>query len=79
MSEHEALLLITRTLGEKPENIRPDTRKDDIPNWDSISMISLMAELDEQFGIMLKENEFESLDRIDDILHVLRKQGKLQH
>jgi acyl carrier protein len=77
MKEQEALLFITKTFGEKPENIRPDTRKDDIPNWDSIGTISLMAELDEQFGIMLEEKDFESLNRIDDILQVLRKHGKL--
>jgi acyl carrier protein len=77
MKEHEALLFITKTFGEKPENIRPDTRKDDIPNWDSIGTISLMAELDEQFGIMLEEKDFESLNRIDDILQVLRRHGKL--
>jgi acyl carrier protein len=77
MKEEEALMFITKTFGEKPENIRPETRKDDIPNWDSIGTISLMAELDEQFGIMLEEKDFESLHRIDDILQVLRKYGKL--
>lgn len=77
MKEHEALQLITETFGEKPENIRPETLKDDIPNWDSIGAISLMAELDEQFGIMLEERELESMQRIDDILEILRKHGKL--
>jgi acyl carrier protein len=77
MKEHEALQLITETFGEKPENIRRDTLKDDIPNWDSIGAISLMAELDEQFGIMLEEKELESMKRIDDILEILRKHGKL--
>jgi acyl carrier protein len=77
MKEHEALQLITKTFGEKPENIRPDTLRDNIPNWDSIGSISLMAELDEQFGIMLEENELDSMRRIDDILEVLRKHGKL--
>ena len=77
MKEHEALQLITKTFGEMPENIRPDTPRDDIPNWDSIGAISLMAELDEQFGIMLEEKELDSMTRIDDILEVLRKHGKL--
>ena len=77
MKEHEALQLITKTFGERPENIRPDTLKEDIPNWDSIGAISLMAELDEQFGIMLEERELESMKRIDDILEILRKHGKL--
>ena len=77
MKEHEALQLITKTFSEKPESIRRDTLKDDIPNWDSIGAISLMAELDEQFGVMLEEKEFESFNRIEDILEILRKRGKL--
>jgi acyl carrier protein len=77
MKEQEALLFITKAFGERSENIRPDAGKDDIPNWDSIGTISLMAELDEQFGITLEEKDFESLNRIDDILQVLRKHGKL--
>jgi acyl carrier protein len=77
MKEHEALLFITKAFGERPENIRPDASKDDIPNWDSIGTISLMAELDEQFGITLEEKDFESLNRVDDILQVLKKHGKL--
>ena len=36
-----------------------------------------MAELDEQFGITLEEKDFGALNRIDDILNVLRKHGKL--
>lgn len=77
MKEHEALLFITKAFGERPENVRPDASKDDIPNWDSIGTISLMAELDEQLGITLEEKDFESLNRIDDILQVLRRHGKL--
>ena len=77
MKEDEALLLITKTFNEKPGNIGPDTLKDDIPNWDSIGTISLMAELDEQFGIMLEEKEIRSFNRVGDILQVLRNHGKL--
>ena len=77
MKEHEALLFITKAFGERPENVRPGASKDDIPNWDSIGTISLMAELDEQLGITLEEKDFESLNRIDDILQVLRRHGKL--
>jgi acyl carrier protein len=77
MKEDEALLLITKTFNERPGDISPETSKDDIPNWDSIGMISLMAELDEQFGVLLEEREIRSFNRVDDILQVLRNQGKL--
>ena len=77
MKENEALLFITKAFGERPENIRPDASKDEIPNWDSIGTISLMAELDEQFCITLEEKDLGALNRIDDILNVLRKHGKL--
>lgn len=77
MKEDEALLLITKTFNEKPGSIGLDTLKDDIPNWDSIGTISLMAELDEQFGVLLEEKEIRSFNRVGDILDVLRNRGKL--
>ena len=55
MKEDEALLLITKTFNERPGSIGLDTLKDDIPNWDSIGTISLMAELDEQFGVFSRK------------------------
>ena len=58
MKEDEALLLITKTFNEKPGSIGLDTLKDDIPNWDSIGTISLMAELDEQFGVLWRKRKF---------------------
>lgn len=79
MTQTEALRWITEIFGEKYENVQPETKRDDIPNWDSIGAITLMAELDEHHAILLDDEQLEALKRIDDILQLLRAHGKLEN
>lgn len=78
MTEEEALKWIAGIFAEKRENIRPETLRDNVPSWDSIGVITLMAELDEKCGVVLEEKDLQSMKRVDDILAVLRRHGKLQ-
>ena len=79
MTEPEALELIAEALGGKNLTIQRGMKRDDIPNWDSVGALMLMAELDEKCGILLDEKDLESLNAIDDILEVLQRHGKLQN
>lgn len=78
MTQDEALQWIAGIFAEKREKIRPETARDDVPSWDSIGVITLMAELDEKCGIVLEEKDLQSMKKIDDILAVMRKHGKLE-
>ena len=62
---------------ESIEDINPETLKEDIPAWDSLGILTLMAELDENFGILLTEEEMQRLEKINDIFEILRRDGKL--
>lgn len=77
MSETEVLHWLAEIFEEKPEALAPETSRDDLPTWDSLGVLNLMAGLDEKFGIVLSEQELQSMTRIDDILQVLRRHGKL--
>ena len=77
MTQQEALQWITMIFGAKPGSILPETKREHIPNWDSIGAISLMAEIDEKHHILLDDRQLETLKRIDDILQLLRAHGKL--
>jgi len=78
MTEPEALKLIAEALGGKNIILRPGMTRDEIPTWDSVGAIMLMAELDEKFGISMEEKDLEALNGINDILEVLKKNGKLE-
>ena len=77
MSETEVLQWLTELFEEKPGALNPQTAREDIPTWDSLGVLNLMAGLDEKFGIVLSEQELQSMLRVDDILKVLRQHGKL--
>lgn len=77
MKLEEALMWIADLFEESVEDINPETLKEDIPAWDSLGILTLMAELDENFGILLTEEEMQKLQKINDIFEILRRDGKL--
>jgi acyl carrier protein len=78
MNTDEALEWIAELFEESVENISPDTPRDEIPAWDSLGILTLMARLDEDFEILLEEEEVQELRSINDILDALKRHGKLE-
>lgn len=77
MNEQEALNWIAELFEEPATNITPETNRKDIPAWDSLGMLTLMAALDEQFGIVVTEDEIAGFKKVEDLLNCLRKYGQL--
>lgn len=77
MTIEQALTWIANLFEEHADNIRPDTPRDDIPAWDSLGILTLMAGLDEDFDIRLSEDEIQNLRTVEDILAALRRYGQL--
>ena len=75
MNMEEALAWIADLFEEPVENIQPETLKEDIPAWDSLGVLALMASLDEDFGILLTEEEMQALEKVDDIFDLIRRNG----
>ena len=73
----EALKMLSDAFEEPVANLRPDVARDDVPGWDSMGALTLMAELDERFGIELTADESKKMSRIDDVLQLLRQHGAL--
>ena len=74
----EALSWIAELFEEPVENIQPETLRDDIESWDSLGILALMASLDEDFDIILSEDEFQELRKVEDILKALEQKGCLK-
>jgi len=77
MSQNEALHWIAELFEESVDNIQPDTPRDAIPTWDSLGVLTLMAGLSERFDLTVNTEELAEMKRVDDILAVLRRHGKL--
>ena len=78
MNTDEALEWIAELFEESVESILPETPRDEIPAWDSLGILTLMARLDEDFEILLEEEEVQELRGVNDILDALRRHGKLE-
>lgn len=77
MTQDEALTWIAAIFEEAPGSLAPETTRDDIPTWDSMGVLALMAGMDEKFGILLTDSDIRSMNAVADILEVLRRHGKL--
>jgi len=77
MNKVEALAWIADIFEEDPENINPETERKNIVNWDSMGVLSLMAGMESEFDILLSADDIQSMSKINDILLVLEKNGKL--
>jgi acyl carrier protein len=77
-SPQEALAWVADIFEAPAEKIRPETRRDEVEAWDSLGILTLIARLDEDFHILLTEEEIQELRSVGDILGLIRKHGILR-
>lgn len=77
MKTEEALRWIERLFECTSGSISPETPRADIAAWDSLGLLTLMAQLNDDFGIELSDSELQSLQSVNDILVLLRSRGKV--
>lgn len=76
MNQQEALTLIAEIF-ECPNSLTPSTAKQNVRGWDSMGVLSLMAEFDDRFNILLTQPQLEQINSVNDILNILRENGHL--
>ena len=77
MTIEEALHWIAELFEEPEGTITPETMRDDVPAWDSLGDLNLIASLDEKCGIVLSGDDVYTMSKIGDLLETLRKNGVL--
>lgn len=77
MTPSEALAFIAELFEMPADSLTPDTLRAEIPGWDSMGFLTLMAEFDDRFGIALTPSRIEAMTKVDDILQVLREHQQL--
>jgi len=78
MNKEEALEWISEVFEEAPGRIDADTLRKDIPGWDSLGTLSLIAALDEKFDIHLSEQDIENMQKVADVFEILRRNGAME-
>lgn len=69
----EILAWIADIFEAPAEKIRPETTRDEIEAWDSLGILTLIARMDEDFHILLTDEEIDKLRSVGDIIDVLRQ------
>ena len=77
MTTQEATKWIAELFEESAERITPGTPRDAVPAWDSLGELTLMADMDEKFGVVLTDTQLKAMAKVDDILQVLRSNGSI--
>jgi len=77
VTELDVLRWVADVFGTAPESIGLDTARDDVPMWDSLGTLLLLAAFDETFGIVISDAEMAGMSSVRDIVAVLRAHGKL--
>ena len=71
MSEKEKLILLEKTLEVEEGTLKPDTILDDIAEYDSLTKLSIMVMLEDDFGKKLSANDFKGFHTVKDLLEVM--------
>jgi acyl carrier protein len=76
MTQRDGVEWIAKLFEVLPEQLTPDTHRDAISAWDSLGVLTLMASLDSDFGIVLTDDDVQGIRKVGDILDVMQRNGK---
>ena len=77
MTSTEALRWTERLFELQERTIEEETTREEIDAWDSLGVLTLMAGLNEDFGIEMTDLELQSLKTVKDILALIQNKGLL--
>ena len=52
-----------------------DTVPDDVPKWDSIGHMNLVAEMEKEFGVQFEVDEIMEMATVEKIIEILNNKG----
>lgn len=77
MTQDEAIEWVAKVFESSHGQLTPDTHRDNVPAWDSLGVLTLMASLDSEFGIVLTDDDVQAIKTVGDILDIMQRHGKL--
>ncbi len=74
--EDRFLELFRDTLELDGIQIDLNTKFRDLENWDSLSFLSILAMIDEEYDVIIEGNDFKNLITINDLINEIKKRQK---
>ncbi len=71
--ENKFIELFKETLEIENTEIDLNTKFRDLKNWDSISFLSVLAMIDEEFDVIIEGNDFKKLVTVEDIINEIKR------
>ena len=80
MTEPEILRTLSQILGDLLGDdalvLRPETRRADVPGWDSFNYVNFIVAVEMRFGVKFRVAEVESFENVGAIVRRLQELGK---
>jgi len=71
--EEKFIDLFKETLEINSQDITLSTKFRDLENWDSLSFLSILAMIDEEYDVVIEGNDFRRLVTIEDLISEIRR------
>lgn len=69
-------MLLVRVLAVPPESVTPDMVRSQFERWDSLNHLTLVMELEEEFGLALTLDEMAALASVSDIIALVDSKAR---
>ena len=73
--EDQVVAVFARVLGIDAAQVADELRYNTIPQWDSIAHMSVVAALEEAFGVMIDMDDVIDMSSVGKAREILRKHG----
>ncbi len=73
----QTLEMLSECFNEPVDALNPETLREQVPGWDSMGALLLIAELDERFSLELTAERSRDMKKVSDLLDFLKEQGVL--
>lgn len=67
--------VIATTLKVPSSKINEQSKKEDLPQWDSLAHLNLMMAIEQTFDVALEVEDFDRLTSVPAIIQVLEREG----
>lgn len=71
--EQKFIELFKTALEIENAEINLNTKFRDLENWDSLSFLSMLAMIDEEYDVIIEGNDFRKLITIEDVINEVKK------
>ncbi|NBD38400.1 MAG: acyl carrier protein [Verrucomicrobia bacterium] len=69
---------LAEALEQSPDNLSPETKLRDIPNWDSLAILTTLSMVDEQYDVTLSGPELQHCETIGDVYAKVRAASRAE-